>query len=248
MTIIGPEAKGGIVSIIAITGASSGLGAALTRRFASKGNMVCAIARGKERLDKIRDEHPDSIAIYPADVSDGQQVRDVFAAIEAEQGAIDVLINNAGVPSPKGGLDNYFESVSKTIDINLKGTMYCTYAVLPSMISRKRGRIINVASYAGLRQERRGPNDGTVHLGDYTASKHGMVGFGQFMARELAPHGILLSTICPGGIQTPWQKDHRDFDQLIRAEDVVNAIAFIVDQPENIVYPLVAMRPVCEFN
>ncbi len=238
------------MSILVITGASSGLGATLTRRFAAEGNVICAIARGKERLKKIKDEYPESIDVYPLDVSHAQQVKSAFAAIEKKHGFIDILINNAGVPGYKGNLYDYndFEGIGKTIDINLKGTMYCTYSVIQSMISRKKGRIINIASFAGLRIERKEPSEEEVHLGDYLVSKHGVVAFGSYMAKELAYHGILVTTICPGGIKTPWWEgqNRKDIDRLIKPEDIANAVAFIVNQPENLIYRLLVVQPICE--
>ena len=158
-----------------ITGASSGLGKTLAEHFATKGWTVCAVARSRDKLVELREAYPEKIFAYPTDISNAKQVKASFAAIHETHNPIDVLINNAGVvPQWKQFGKDDFEVIDQTIDINLKGTMYCTYAVLPGMLERKDGRIINIASRVGLVEGRPPGPDAPLGFADYGASKLGM--------------------------------------------------------------------------
>jgi NAD(P)-dependent dehydrogenase (short-subunit alcohol dehydrogenase family) len=222
-----------------VTGASSGIGKALSKHFAAMGWKVCAIARRADKLKKLEEEHAGHIFSYPSDVSDAQQVKASFAAIQAAHGPVDVLINNAGiVPQDKAFGQDDFEVIAPTIDINLKGTMYCTYAVLPGMLERSDGRIINIASRAGVvGGDFRVDPEGPLGFADYGASKFGVVGFGHHMGRQLLPRGILMTTLCPGGINTPvadaWNVDK---DDLMQPEQIADLIEFLLKQEKNIFF------------
>jgi len=222
-----------------ITGASSGLGKCLAEHFASKGWTVCALARSRDRLKALEEAYPGNVFAYPTDVSDAKQVKASFAAIHQERGPVDVLINNAGiVPQDEVFGKDDFEVIDRTIDTNLKGTMYCTYAVLPSMLERKDGRIINIASRAGVvGGEGRADPDGPLNFGDYGASKFGVVGFGHHLGRRLLPRGILMTTLCPGGINTPvadaWGVDK---NMLMQPEQIADLIEFLLKQEKNIFF------------
>jgi len=222
-----------------VTGASSGLGKCLAEHFASQGWTVCAVARSRNRLEQLQKAYPENIFAYPTDVSDARQVKASFAAIQEERGPVAVLINDAGIvpQDTEFGKDD-FEVIDKTIDTNLKGTMYCTYAVLPGMLERRDGRIINIASRAGVvGGAGRADPDGPLGFCDYGASKFGVVGFGHHMARQLLPRGILMTTLCPGGINTPvadaWNVDR---DKLIQPEQVADLIDFLLLQEKNVFY------------
>ena len=117
--------------IMVITGASTGVGKATSLHFAREGYSVCALARSAEKLERLAEEGSGKIFVYPTDVSDGGQVERVFAKILDEHGRIDVLVNNAGVTA--GGQPIDFSTIDRIIDTNLKGTLYCTFAALPSM-------------------------------------------------------------------------------------------------------------------
>lgn len=222
-----------------ITGASSGLGKCLAEHFASKGWTVCAVARNRDKLKDLEEAYPGNIFAYPTDVSDAKQVKTSFAAIQKERGPVDALINNAGiVPQDREFGKDDFEVVDRTIDTNLKGTMYCTYAVLPSMLEQKDGRIINIASRAGVvGGEGRADPGGPLNFGDYGASKFGVVGFGHHLGRQLLPKGILMTTLCPGGINTP-VADAWDVDKgkLMQPDQIADLIEFLLKQEKNIFF------------
>lgn len=233
--------------VMIVTGASSGVGRALALRFAAEGYTVCAVARGREKLQELEKTtrggrgavHP-----YPCDVRSRDRVQEVFSRMLEEHGGADVLVNNAGVVKMERFHLQDLESIDWMIDTNLKGAMYCTRMVVPSMIERGIGRIINVASVAGTW--------GMKNQVTYGASKHGLVGFGDALGRELAPLGVQVVTLCPGGIDTPlWREDNpypgRE-KRLIDPEELVDLVSFILRQPEGTLYKKIVFFPVVEWH
>ncbi len=136
--------------LIAITGASSGIGAATARRFAKEGFRLALMARRMDKLTKLQKELKTEVFLYELDVCSKQAVAQTFHLIEKENGPIDVLINNAGCalglePADKANLEEW----EKMVQTNINGLLYCTHAVLPSMVKRNLGHIINLGSVAG---------------------------------------------------------------------------------------------------
>jgi 3-hydroxy acid dehydrogenase/malonic semialdehyde reductase len=133
-----------------VTGASNGFGAAIVRRFAAEGSRVIALARRQDRLAGLAAELGDSVLPVSLDVRDRAAVQDVVAGLPAEFAEIDVLVNNAGLakglkPAQEADLDDWAEM----IDTNCKGLVYCTRAILPGMVERGRGHVVNLGSVAG---------------------------------------------------------------------------------------------------
>jgi len=226
------------VKTVVVTGASSGIGRAVVERLAGKGMTVCALARRAEKLKELEDAFPGKVYGYSMDVSDLEQVRATFARIREERGGVDALINNAGIlPTTVLGRDDV-ASIHATIDINLKGTMFCTYEVVPGMIERGAGRIINIASRGGVVGGRRPASaDDPISLFDYGASKFGVVGFANGIGRVLLPRGVIVTTLCPGGINTPMAADWDvDQDELMQPDQIAELIEFLLAQRDNIVY------------
>ena len=225
-----------------ITGASTGVGRAAAVRFASEGYKVCALARSKDKLDQLATECGANIFPFPTYVSDSDQVGRVFEDILAQHSSVDVLINNAGVVPEGDSID--FDMIDRVIDTNLKGAMYCTYAALPAMRRAGKGRIINVASIAGVDIAPRG-NDGL-----YAASKFGMVAFSESIGKMLRREGILVTALSPGGIDTPlWNEGHPyplDKQMMIQPEEVADLIAYILAQPARTLFKNVIFVPVVE--
>ena len=226
---------------IIVTGASGGIGRCLTIGFARQGDRVYGIARGKERLAELSKQYPENIFAYPADVSDAQQVKKAFAEIQRDSGGVDVLINSAGVGNLYflGQVD--FEVIGKTIDTNLKGAMYCTYAVLSGMIERQYGYIINIASVAGIPGEHWAPPPGKIMLCDYAVSKYGLVGFANHIGKSLRHHNILTTTLCPGRIATElWGNVQRKLPEeekeLVQPEEIFDLINFIINRQPRTLY------------
>ena len=225
-----------------ITGASTGVGRATALRFAGEGYAVCALARSVDKLDELAMEAAGKIVPYPTDVSDSKQVERTFAKILEDHGRIDVLVNNAGVTS--GGRPVDFATIDRIIDTNLKGTLYCTFAALPSMRKNGGGHIVNVASIAGVDISTKGGD------GLYAASKHGVVAFSESLGKMVRRDGVLVTALCPGGIDTPLWNDENpypyDKDTMIRSEEVADLIAYILAQPKRTLFKNVIFVPVVE--
>ena len=180
-------------------------------------------------MEELPPELHSSIHFYPTDVTKMDQVESSIGLIIEVHGKIDVLINNAGVTA--GARDPMSaETVDYIIDTNLKGTMYCTFAVLPFMRQQRSGRIINIASIAGVDI----PENG--NSGVYAASKHGVVAFGDALGRRVRKDGILITALSPGGIDTPlWDEDNPyrfDKTKRIKAEEVADLISYVLEQPD----------------
>ncbi|HEY88579.1 MAG TPA: SDR family oxidoreductase [Thermoflexia bacterium] len=228
--------------LMVITGASSGVGRATALRFASEGYAVCALARSANKLDELVVEAVGKIYPYPTDVSDSQAVERTFAKILEEHGKIDVLVNNAGVTT--GGRPIDFAMIDRIIDTNLKGTLYCTFAALPSMRQNGGGHIVNVASIAGVNISAQGDD------GLYIASKHGVVAHSEALGRLVRRDGVLVTALCPGGIDTPLWNDENpypyDEGMMIQPEEVADLIAYILAQPKRTLFKNVIFVPVVE--
>lgn len=228
--------------IMVITGASTGVGKAAALRFAEEGYVVCALARSANKLEQLASEGRNQIYPYPTDVSDGGQVGRVFTNILEKHDKIDVLINNAGVTGGKQPVD--FALIDQIIDTNLKGTMYCTFAALPSMRENGGGRVINVASIAGVDISPAGGN------GLYAASKHGVVAFSETIGKMVRHDGILVTVLCPGGIDTPlWNEENQyphDKDMMIRPAEVADLMAYVLAQPDRTIFKNIIFVPTVE--
>ncbi|WP_408006664.1 SDR family NAD(P)-dependent oxidoreductase [Pseudalkalibacillus sp. A8] len=188
--------------IVVITGASSGIGAEIARMIASKGWAPVLMARSFDKLEHLRNEikndYKTTAHTFQLDVQDKNHVESVFNQMQLEVGAIDVLINNAGF-----GIFDYFheakmEDIEGMFNTNVLGLMACTKAVLPGMIERKRGHIINIASQAGKLA--------TVKGSVYAATKHAVLGFSNSLRMEVKDFGIQVTTVNPGPIQTNFFK------------------------------------------
>ena len=182
-----------------VTGASRGIGRAIAERFSSDGarvvvNYVAGEARAQAVVDGIVDRGGDAIAVQ-ADVSRGDDVRDLVAATIKGFGRIDILVNNAGVMVAKGVLETTEEEWDQTIDTNLKGPWLCSRAVAPIMIRQEGGTIINMSSNSGLY------HPSAMKFTEYVVSKAGINGLTKAMALALGPH-VTVNAICPGWIRT----------------------------------------------
>lgn len=177
---------------VVLTGAAGGVGAAAAARFADIGDRVIAVDRDEQGLDRFAAEL--GVTAVPADVSNPDDVRRVVELA----GDVDVLVNNAAVIDRLGRAHEAdLEEWNRLLAINLTGPFLFCHEVLPGMLERGGGVIVNVASVAGLRGGRAGAA--------YTASKHGLVGLTLNIAATLGDQGIRSNVICPGSIQTDMQ-------------------------------------------
>ncbi|MBY0567180.1 MAG: SDR family oxidoreductase [Hyphomonadaceae bacterium] len=175
-----------------ITGGGTGIGLAAARVLAEQGVRLTLAARNFERVEEAASTL-DANAVS-VDVSDEASVEAAIDAARSRFGGIDILINNAGI-TPSAPLHKTSLAMwNEVLAINLTGAFLCTRAALPDMIERKGGRVVNVASIAGLM--------GDMYISAYCASKHGMIGMTRALAKEVARHGITANAVCPGYVET----------------------------------------------
>jgi 3-hydroxybutyrate dehydrogenase len=185
-----------------ITGGGSGIGAAIATALAKEGVQVTLMGRTLKRLQAL--QLPESHCVA-CDVSDPASVQSAFDTA-AEFGGIDILVNNAGIVESEPVMRTSLDHWQRLLDVNLTGTFLCTKQVLPGMVERGFGRIVNVASTASLK--------GYAYVSAYCAAKHGVLGFTRAVALEMAKKGVTVNAVCPGYTETDIVE--RAVDQIAR--------------------------------
>lgn len=179
-----------------VTGGNSGIGRAISLRFAQEGASMVVVARNKERVmgvvEEIEATGGEALPIVADVTAEDQVERMVYETLDRFK-RVDILINNAGIPGPTAVVvDLQKEDWESTLSVNLTGAMLCSREVLKVMIPRRRGTIINISSVAG--------KVGMPMRAAYCASKFGLLGLTQSMAMEVGIHNIRVNAICPGSV------------------------------------------------
>ena len=213
-----------------ITGGSRGIGAAAVRAFAAAGYRVafCYVQNGKAART-LQNEFP-AVRAYQADVADPAQVNALFAEVQRDLGAVDVLICNAGVAQQKLFGDITPQEWKRMLDVHMSGAFYCCQAALPHMLHQKWGRILTVSSMWGQ-------IGGSCEV-HYSAAKAGLIGLTRALAKEVGPSGITVNCVAPGVIDTdmmsgftPQEKADLAQDtpvgRLGRPEELADALLFL---------------------
>lgn len=179
-----------------VTGGGSGIGAATAAALVRAGARVTLMGRDAAKLEAQREALSDAgeVSAVSVDVTQEAAVTAAFAEAATRLGAVDVLVNNAGQAQAAPFARTDMALWQRMLDVNLTGVFLCTRAVLPAMLERSTGRIVNVASTAG--------QTGYAYVAAYCAAKHGVIGLTRSLAREVATHGITVNAVCPGYTET----------------------------------------------
>ena len=213
-----------------VTGASRGIGLAIARALAREGVRLGLLSRAKPEIGG---------EFVACDLAELDQIPARVRQLVERLGQVDYLINNAGMflEAPVAEMD--LGAWERVLRVNLTAPFLVTQAVLPQMMARREGRILNIASTSSMQ--------GYLHQSAYCASKHGLLGFARSLAMELKPHNVHVYNLCPGGVDTDLIKGTHLGERLkgqpmIQPKDIAEMVLFLLRQPGNIDLSEVTVR------
>lgn len=221
---------------VLVTGGSRGIGKAIVQKFAEAGyNIVLNYSKSEEAAHKLSEKF-DNIEIFKTDIANKKQVSEMIEFATEKFKKIDILINNAGISSTGLLQDLSEDELNRIFNVNVYGTIFCSQAVLPQMISRHNGKIINISSVWGL--------VGASNEVAYSASKAAIIGFTKALAKEVGPSNIHVNCIAPGIIMTDMVSDYTvdefddirsqiPLDRIGSTEDIANLAYFLASDEAN---------------
>lgn len=239
-----------------ITGTTSGFGDAFAHRLAKLGYKLIITGRRNDRLTNLAHELTEkyNTGVLPLcfDVRDKKACETAIKSIPEDFSAINVLVNNAGLAAGAAPFDECLDDdFERMIDTNVKGLLYISKLIVPGMVERKSGLIVNISSIAGIE----------VYPGGsvYCASKHAVNAISKGMRIDLVKHGIRVSTISPGMVETEFSvvRYHGDKERAkavyagltpLTADDVADALEFIVSRPPHVTIPDIQINPAQQAN
>ncbi len=234
--------------VAVVTGASSGIGAAVARALAREGSHVALAARRRDALIEVQAMLEDGARslVFPADVTDRAQVASLVSRAEEELGSVDVLVNCAGVMYYTLMKNLREEEWERTVEVNCQGALNCVGAVLPGMLERGRGHIVTISSDAGRKV--------FPGLAVYSASKFFVEALSQGLRLETVGTGIKVTTVQPGNVATELLSLSGDEEALdlygqpsgarvLETEDVAAAVVYALSQPEHVAVNEVLVEP-----
>ena len=246
----GPVLKG---TVALVTGASSGIGAATAAALAAQGAGVALAARRRERLDALAAglrEQGGTALVLESDITDEQQAVEAVERTVAELGRLDTLISNAGVMLLGPAVGAPLSEWQQMVELNVLGLLYCAHAALPHLLRaaqdspRQVADLVNISSVAG-RVARNGS-------GVYNLTKHGVGAFSESLRQEVAKRYVRVSLVEPGATATELASHNRpevldsmrnQFGQRMDAEDIADAITYIVTRPRHVAVNEMLIRP-----
>ncbi|MGR6545600.1 SDR family NAD(P)-dependent oxidoreductase [Paenibacillus tundrae] len=206
--------------VVFITGASSGIGALCAQMLIEEGAIPILAARSRDKLEEIGASLNGQHELLTLDVTNDEQVQAAISNMLEKYGRIDILLNNAGYGKFAAMTEMTVQEFDEMMDVNYMGIVRCTKAVLPHMLKRGTGQIVNVASMAG--------KIGTAKSASYTATKHAVLGFSNALRQELRKTGVKVTTINPGPIDTPF------FHRADPTGNYVNNVRWMMLKPEDV--------------
>lgn len=205
--------------VVLVTGAAGQLGSAIARGLAARGCALVLADVAPEPLDAVRKGllgEGGFVAAVAEDITSAAGARAVVSATMDEAGRVDVCVNAAGIEGPIGPIEYAdMTQVLRVFDVNVFGTMRVMQAVIPHLVGQGGGRIINIASGAGLA--------GSANMAPYSSSKHAVIGLTRSAAVELAPRGVSVNAVCPGCVSSPMM--HRIETTLLSQSDAPTSFA-----------------------
>jgi short-subunit dehydrogenase len=216
--VVGPD------TVALVTGASSGIGAATARALAERGATVALVARRADRLEAVATEcraHAPGCRAFPADLGDPEHAADLARRIDDQLGPLDVVINNAGIPMRRPADRLTMTEVTRVMTVNYLAPVAITLALLPRLLERRAGTIVNISSLGGRL--------GITHESAYSGSKFALAGFSESLAADLYGTGVAVRLVLPGAIDTEiWDQpgnDPADYDgPLVPAAEIADGI------------------------
>ena len=227
-------------TVVAITGASAGIGSAAARLLVEEGAKVVVGARREERLAELEEQlGPENVASVVMDVRSPQDNHRLVGTAVERFGRLDTIVPNAGIGLYGGILDHDDEAVAAMMETNYAGTVWTVRAAVPALLEAGGGDVVIVSSVAGLR----GGEDEAVYAG----TKFAQIGLAGALDRELRARGIRVTAICPAGVHTEFAmgtgrtEDSPELADYLRPEDVAHAIVSVLRQPRRVRTTLWAM-------
>jgi 3-oxoacyl-[acyl-carrier protein] reductase len=226
-------------SVAVVTGAGRGIGRAIAIELSRMGAKVALAARGVAGLDETARMIGKGASVISTDVRKRDDVHRLLDQTVSTLGPIDVLVNAAGVGIFGQVTDFSDDDYDAILDTNLRGIFLACRYVLPGMISRGKGDIVNIASIAG--------KVGTAKRAVYCASKFGVIGFSQALAEEVREHGVRVSVVCPGSTDSSFSQDPnregKTRSKMLLPADVAHAVRTLVTQEPNSFISEIVLRP-----
>ncbi|MFN8571988.1 MAG: SDR family NAD(P)-dependent oxidoreductase [Gemmatimonadaceae bacterium] len=214
-----------------ITGASKGIGRAIARRLAST-HAIVATARSETLLEGLAREiraGGGTCRVLALDLRRPSEIAEKLGALD-----VDVLVNNAGVMHKSPVMELTDDEWQEMVDVNYSALFHASRAVVPAMIKRGRGHVVNIASIAG--------RSAFVGGAGYASTKHAVMGFSESLMLELRDHGVRVSVVCPGSVATGMVAEGVDTSWMLTPEDVAEAVAGVVAMPPHALVYQVEVR------